>query len=200
MNERSTGTMTATNDRNQVPATSVTTWKIDQEASRVEFTARMRLMFVMKVTVLGRFSDVAGTLTLDELEPTNSHVTVTIGTASLDTKLAARDKHLHSADFFDVEHYPTMTFTSQRIEALDQAAGHYHITGILTIREVTREVSLDGWNVRPRTADDSKLMFNLTTVLDRRDWGLTWSRPIQQIADEVNLALTVRFVPVSSAV
>ena len=192
--------MTATNDRSQVPATSVTTWKIDQEVSRVEFSARMRLMFVTKVTVVGRFSDVAGTLTLDEHEPTNSHITITIGTTSLDTKMAARDKHLHSADFFDVEHYPTMTFTSTRFETLDQAAGHYRVTGTLTIREVTREVSLDGWNVPSRTADDSKLMFNLTTVLDRRNWGLTWSRPIQRIADEVNLALTVQFVPVSSAV
>ncbi len=192
--------MTATNDRSQVPATSVTTWEIDQEASHVEFNARIRIMFVMKVTVLGRFSDVAGTLTLDEREPANSHVTVTIGTASLDTKMAARDKHLYSADFFDVEHYPAMTFTSQRFEALDQAAGHYRIAGTLTIREVTREVSLDAWNVPPRTADDSKLTFNLTTVLDRRDWGLTWSRPIQQIADEINLALAIQFVPASSAV
>ena len=192
--------MTATNERSQVPATSVTTWKIDQEASRVEFTTRMRLMFVMKVTVLGRFSDVAGTLTVDEREPTNSRVAVTIGTASLDTQLAARDKHLHSADFFDVEHYPAMTFTSQRFEALDQAAGHYRVTGTLTIREVTREVSFDAWNVPLWTAGDSRLTFNLTTVLDRRDWGLTWSRPIQQIADEVNLALTIQFVPASSAV
>ena len=98
--------MTATNDSSQVPTTSKTTWKIDQEASSVGFTSRMRLMFVMKVTVLGRFTDVAGTLTMDEHEPTNSQATVTIGTASLDTKLAARDKHLRSADFFDVEHYP----------------------------------------------------------------------------------------------
>jgi polyisoprenoid-binding protein YceI len=179
---------------------SVTTWKIDQEVSRVEFTARMRMMFVMKVSVPGRFSDVAGTLTVDEREPTNSHITVTIGTASLDSKMAARDKHLYSADFFDVEHYPTMTFISRHIEALDQAAGHYRVTGTLTIREVSREVSLDAWNIPPRTADDSRLTFNLTTVLDRLDWGLTWSRPIQQIAEEVNLNLTIQFVPVSSAV
>jgi polyisoprenoid-binding protein YceI len=192
--------MTATNDSSQVPTTSITTWKIDPEASHVEFTSRMRLMFVTKVTVQGRFTDVAGSLTVDEREPINSHVTITIGTASLDTKMAARDKHLHSDDFFDVEHYPTMTFTSQRIEALDQAAGHYRITGLLTIREMTHEVRLDAWNVPPRTADDGRLTFNLTTVLDRRDWRLTWSRPIQQIADEVNLALTVQFIPVSSAV
>jgi polyisoprenoid-binding protein YceI len=193
--------MTATNDKSQVPATTVTAWKIDPQASRVEFTTRMRLMFIMKITVLGRFTDVAGTLTVDEREPANSHITVTIGTASLDTKMAARDKHLHSADFFDVEHYPTMTFTSQRIETLDQAAGHYRVTGTLTIREVTREVILDAWNVSPQTAGEKPgLTFNLTTMLDRRDFGLTWSRPQQKIADEVNLALTVQFIPVSSAV
>ena len=145
--------MTTTNDRNQVPAATVTTWEIDPKASRIEFTARMRLMFVMKVKVQGRFTDVSGTLTVDEREPANSQANVTNGAASLDTKLAARDKHLHSADFFDVEHYPTLTFTSRRIE-----------------------------------------------VLDRRDFGLTWSRPQQKIVDEINVALSIEFAPVSSAV
>jgi polyisoprenoid-binding protein YceI len=93
-----------------------------------------------------------------------------------------------------------MTFTSRRIEALAPATGHYRAAGMLTIREVSREVSLDAWNVPPRTAGDSRLTFNLTTVLDRREWGLNRSRPIQQIADEINLALTVQFVPASSAV
>lgn len=190
--------MTTTNDKSQVPAASLTTWTIDPEASRVEFTARMRLLFVMKVAVAGRFPDLAGTLTLDEREPTHSQATVTIGTAGLDTKIAARDTHLRAADFFDVEHYPTMTFTSQHIEALDQAAGHYRVTGMLTIREVTREVSLDAWNVPLRTVGDRRFTCNLTTVLNRRDWGLTWERSIQRIADEINVALSVQFVPVSS--
>jgi polyisoprenoid-binding protein YceI len=190
--------MSVTNDSSLVPTTSITTWKLDQEASRVEFTARMRLMFVTKVTVQGRFTGVTGTLTVDEHEPTNSRVTITIGTASLDTKNAARDKHLRSADFFDVERHPSMTFTSQRIEALDQAAGHYRITGTLTIREITHEVSLDAWNISSETASNGQLKFRLTAVLDRRDWGLTWSRPVQQIANEVNLALTAQFVPAPS--
>jgi polyisoprenoid-binding protein YceI len=100
---------------------------------------------------------------------------------------------MHSADFFDVEDHPTLTFTSRRIEALDRETGHYHVTGALTIRDVTRKVSLDTWNVSPQTVGEKpRLAFNLSTVLDRRDWGLTWSRPIQQIADEVNRALTVR--------
>jgi polyisoprenoid-binding protein YceI len=114
------------------------------------------------------------------------------------------DPHTHqqnsASDFFDVEHYPTMTFTSRRIEALDQGAGHYRVTGTLTIREVSREVSLDAWNVSPRSEGDGRLTVTLMAVLNRRDWGLTWSRPIQQIADQINLALTVQFVPVSSDV
>jgi polyisoprenoid-binding protein YceI len=193
--------MTTTNDMNQVPAATVTTWEIDPKASHIEFTARMRLMFVMNVKVQGRFTDVSGTLTVDERDPTNSQVNVTIGAASLDTKLAARDKHLHSADFFDVEHFPTLTFTSRRIEALDHETGHYRVTGALTIRDVTREVSLDAWNVSPQMAGEKpRLAFNLSTVLDRRDFGLTWSRPQQKIADEINVALSIEFAPVSSAV
>jgi polyisoprenoid-binding protein YceI len=192
--------MTTTNDSNQIPATNIKTWKIDPEASSVEFTSGMRLMFVSKVTVKGRFTDVTGTLTVDESEPTNSHAIITIGTASLDTKMAARDKHLYSADFFDVEHHPSMTFTSQHIEVLDQAIGHYRITGNLTIREVSHEVSLDATrNISSKTSNESQLIFHLTTVLDRRDWGITWSRPMQKIADQVNLELTVQFVPDSSA-
>jgi polyisoprenoid-binding protein YceI len=192
--------MATTNDSNQISATNITTWKIDQEATSVEFTSRMRLMFVSNVTVKGRFSDIAGTLSVDEHEPANSHVTITIGTASLDTKMAARDKHLYSADFFDVEHYPTMIFTSQRFEVLDQEAGHYRITGNLTIREVTHEVSLDAWKVSSPTEGDNRLKFHLTGVLDRREWGIIWSRPMQKIASDVNLALNVLFVQVSSAV
>jgi polyisoprenoid-binding protein YceI len=190
--------MSTTNDRNQVPAATVTTWEIDPQASRMEFTARQRLMFVMRMSVVGRFSEVSGTLSVDEREPTNSRVTVTIGTASLDTKQPARDKHLRSADFFDVERYPTMTFTSQRFEALDQSAGHYRATGTLTIREVSHEVSLDAWLVPPSLADEGLRTFTLTTVLDRRDWGLTWKSAMQNIADEVHLALTAQFVPISS--
>ena len=190
--------MTTTNDSNQIPATNITTWKIDPEASHVEFTSLMRLMFVTKVTVKGRFTDVTGTLTVDEREPADSHVTITIGTASLDTKMAARDKHLYSADFFDVEHHPSMTFTSQGIEILDQAEGHYRVTGNLTIREQTHEVSLDAVDISSKTSGDSRLTFHLTAVLDRRDWGITWSRPMQKIADQVNLELTVQFVPDSS--
>jgi polyisoprenoid-binding protein YceI len=189
------------NGGNQVPGASVKMWEIDPKASRVEFTAHMRLMFIMKVKVQGRFTDVSGTLTVDEHELTNSQVNVTLGAASLDTKMAARDKHLHSADFFEVEHYPTLTFISRRIEELDGETGHFRVTGALTIRDVTHEVSLDAWNGSPQAAGDTpSYAFTLTTVLNRREFGLTWSRPQQKIEDEINVTLSIQFVPASSTV
>jgi polyisoprenoid-binding protein YceI len=138
---------------------------------------------------------------VDEREPTNSQVNVTLGAASLDTKMAARDKHLHSADFFEVEHYPTLTFISSRIEELDRETGHYCVTGALTIRDVTREVSLDACNSSPQaTGDTRNYAFTLATMLNRREFGLIWSRPQQKIADEINVTLSIQFVPASSAV
>lgn len=189
--------MTPPNDKNPVSATKVTTWEIDPAASRVEFSVRMRLMFLANVTVKGRFTDVQGTLTGDESDPTNAQISVTIGAASLDTKMSARDKHLRSADFFEVENYPNLTFTSRRIEAIDQAQGRYRVVGLLTIRDVAREVSLDAWYT-PQEAGEQRHALNLTTLLNRRDFGLVWSRPQQKIADDVNITLHIELTPASS--
>jgi polyisoprenoid-binding protein YceI len=178
---------------------STKTWNIDPAASRIEFHAHMRLMFVANVTVVGHFTQFEGTVTGAESDPANAHVNVTISASSLDTKAGARDKHLRSADFFDVEHFPQLTFTSRHIEALDPTHRHYRVDGLLTIRDVTREVSMDAWAVS-QTPGEQRHMVNLTTEVDRRDFGLTWSRPIQQIADEVNVALAIEFVPASSTV
>lgn len=189
--------MTTPNDKPPVPATKVTTWEIDSKASQVEFSARMRLMFLANITVKGRFADVRGTLTGDESDPTSGQISVTIGAASLDTKMAARDKHLRSADFFEVENYPNLTFTSRRIEALDRAQGHYRVTGLLTIRDVAREVSLDARYIS-QEANKQRHTFNLTTMLNRRDFSLVWSRPQQKIVDDVHITLHIELTPASS--
>ena len=191
--------MTTPTDKNQAPATKVTTWEIDPAASRVEFSARMRLMFLANITVKGRFADVRGTLTGDASDPTTGQVSVTIGAASLDTKMPARDKHLRSADFFEIDNYPNLTFTSRRIEALDQAQGHYRVSGLLTIRDVAREVSLDAWYA-PQEAGKERHTFNLSAVFNRRDFGLVWSRPQQKIADDVTITLHIELTPTASPV
>ncbi len=191
--------MTTPADKNPAAPTTNTTWDIDPAASRVEFGTRMRLMFLAKITVVGRFTEVHGTLTGTgaESDPSNTQVSVTIGAASLDTKQPARDKHLRSADFFDIEHYPQLTFTSRGIEALDPAHGQYRVTGLLTIRDVAREVSLEAWYT-PQPGVEQRHTVNLTTVLDRRDFGLVWSRPTQKIADDVKITLHIELVPAAS--
>jgi polyisoprenoid-binding protein YceI len=120
-----------------------------------------------------------------------------IGAASLDTKNQARDKHLRSADFFDVDHYPQVAFTSQRIEALDPLQGRYCVTGLLTIRDVAREVSLDAWYT-PQPGAEQRPAVSLTTVLDCHDFALLWSSPLQKTADPVEIALLIELVPAAS--
>jgi polyisoprenoid-binding protein YceI len=174
------------------------TWTIDSATSQMQFHARMRLMFVSKITVVGQFSEFQGSVTGSESDPANVQANVTINAASLDTKSAPRDKHLRSADFFDVDHYPQLTFSSRRIEALDAQGGHYRVSGLLTIRDVAREVSLDARTV-PQAQGERRRALDLETTVDRRDFGLVWSSAMQRIADDVRLTLHVELVPVDSA-
>jgi polyisoprenoid-binding protein YceI len=167
--------MTTAENQNQDSAAA--TWEIDPNTSHCEFTADMHLFFVANMKIKGRFSDVQGTFIGDDHQPTNAKVQATIGSASLDTRSEARDKHLRSADFFDVLRYPHLTFTSERIEALDPAQGHYRLTGLLTIRDVTCEVGLDAWQVPETTAAGKpRYVFNLTTMLNRRAY-VAWLFP-----------------------
>ena len=191
--------MTIPADKNlAAPATS-TTWEIDPTASRLEFSSRMRLMFLTNVTVPGRFTEVHGTLTGTgaDSDLSNAQVSVMIGAASVDTKQQARDKHLRSTDFFDVEHFPQLTFTSRRIEELDPVHGQYRVTGLLTIRDVAHEVRLDA-QYMPQPGAEQRRTVDLTTELDRRDFGLLWSRPMQKIADDVTIRLHIELVPATS--
>src|SRR5258708_40223574 len=89
-----------------------TTWKLDPAHTDVQFSSR----HMMVTTVRGRFTHVDGTIVLDEADPTRSSVEVDIVASSLDSHQEQRDAHLKSADFLDVEHYPTITFRSTRIE------------------------------------------------------------------------------------
>src|SRR5215210_1615677 len=93
------------------PAATRSTWAIDPVHSHVEFAIR----HLMITTVRGRFTDVQGTVVIDEADPAKGSVEVTIGAASIDTREAQRDAHLRSADFFDTEKFPTITFRSTAI-------------------------------------------------------------------------------------
>ena len=182
-----TSTTTTTN-------TATTTWQIDPVHSEVEFSVR----HLMISTVKGRFTDVQGTLQYNEADPTGSNVEVRIATASVDTRADQRDTHLRSADFFDAEHYPFMTFKSTRVERTGEGRGK--LTGDLTIRGVTRPVTLDvkreGRGKDPWGGE--RLGFSATTVLNREAFGLTWNQALETggvvVGEEVKVSIEVEWV------
>jgi polyisoprenoid-binding protein YceI len=157
-----------THEDQVVPVAGV--YDIDGAHTSVEFVGR----HLMITKVRGRFSDVRGRITIAE-EPEQSHVEVEIGAASLSTGNDDRDAHLRSGDFFDVEHYPTITFTSTAVTALPDHT--WQVTGDLTVRDTTRPVTLqvdfDGADISP--LGDERVGFSAATEVDREDFGLTWN-------------------------
>jgi polyisoprenoid-binding protein YceI len=173
------------------------TWQIDPAHTSVEFAVK-HMMFT---TVRGRFKDVKGTIEADEQNPDRSTVNVEIAAASIDTGSADRDSHLRSADFLDVEKYPTITFRSKRIEGAQKKEGdQFRVTGDLTIRETTMEVTLDC--VYEGTGKDpwggTRAGSRATGKIDRREWGLKWNQALETggvlVANEVRIEIEVQAV------
>lgn len=174
-------------------ASGITTWTIDPAHSNVEFAVR----HLMIATVKGRFADVAGTLVLDEADPLRSRVEVRIQAASIDTRTEQRDQHLRSADFFDVERFPEITFTSTRVERAEEG---YLVTGRLAMHGVTREVALAAAE-QGRTRDpwgSDRVAFSATAKVNREDFGLRWNQPLEAggvvVGEEIRIALDVELV------
>jgi len=182
----STATTTAT--------PTLTTWKIDPAHSHLEFAVR----HLMISTVKGRFGVVEGTVRTDEANPGKADVSVTIEAASIDTREAQRDAHLRSADFFDVETFPTLTFTGGRIT--ERSDDRFTLTGDLTIHGVTREVALDV-TAEGRGKDPwggERAGFSAHTRIKRSDFGLTWNQLLEAggfaVGDEVKITLDVELI------
>ena len=168
-----------------------TIWQIDPAHSLVEFAVK-HLMFA---TVKGRFGGVHGTIVDDAADPSRSSVEVEIDAASIDTRDEKRDAHLRSADFLDVESYPTITFTSSRVEHAGQ--GRLRVIGDLTIHGTTREVVLDttinGRGTNPFGLEVAG--FTAETTINRRDFGLNWNVALEAggvlVGDTVKILLEV---------
>lgn len=176
-------------------ASDVSTWQIDPSHSEIGFEVK-HMMFA---TVRGRFRVVDGTLALGQgTDVVRSRVTVVIESASIDTGHAQRDEHLRSPDFFDVERYPTLTFESRSVRRGD--GGKLTVAGDLTIRGVTRPVSLDvtesGRGVDPW--GNERVGFTATTTIDRRDFGLTWNQALEAggilVGNEVRIRIEIEAV------
>jgi len=177
--------------------TGVSTWQIDPNHSLVEFSAK----HMMITTVKGRFGKVSGTITVDERNPDRSRVEAEIEASSIDTRTDQRDHHLRSADFLDVENYPTITFRSRRVEGTSKQPGdEFRISGDLTIRGTTREVTLDA--VYEGTGKDpwggERVSFSANTKIDRRNFGLTWNQALEAggilVGNEIKISIEVQAV------
>jgi polyisoprenoid-binding protein YceI len=154
--------------------TTPTTWTLDPTHSTVEFSAK-HMMFT---TVKGRFTDVEGTVIVDGDSPVTAVVDVTMKAASIDTRTEQRDQHLRSADFLDVETHTTITFKSTKVEGTKE---HFKLIGDLTIRGVTRPITLDatyeGAGKDPWGGE--RIGFSADAKLDRREFGLIWNQALE---------------------
>ena len=119
------------------PRTNVSTWNIDP----IHTVAEFKVKHMMITNVKGQFTGLTGVLTLDESDITNSRVEATINVATINTREADRDTHLKSADFFDAEKHPTLTFRSTSVQR--KGDDELAVTGDLTIHGVTRQVVLN---------------------------------------------------------
>jgi polyisoprenoid-binding protein YceI len=170
-------------------AESVQRYDIDGNHSYVGFVVR----HLAVANVRGRFTRFSGQVTLDENDVRNSSVNVTIDAGSIDTNNERRDNHLRSADFFDVETFPSITFVSSGVEP---TAEGFVMTGTLTIRDVSRQVGIPFELVGPVTADSGRRRLGAegTLRLNRFDFGLQWNRiqeAVQVVGDEVRIELNI---------
>lgn len=152
-----------------------TKWDFDLSHSNIGFSVR----HLMISKVHGRFTQWGGTLEIDDQDISRSRLEVTIQAASIDTKDEKRDAHLKSADFFEVEKYPTITFRSTKVEK--KSDEELAVTGDLTIRGVTQPVTLtveyqgevkDPWGATKRG-------YTAKTTINRKDFGLHWNAALE---------------------
>lgn len=163
-------------------------WDIDPSHSRLGFSTR----HAMVSRVRGAFNDVSGSADIaDDLA--DSKAEVIIQTASVDTRTKGRDEHLRSADFFDVETYPEIRFVSSAIDEVDE--GSYIVTGELTIRDMTKTVSIPLELIGVESDPDGNVRAGLegSRRIDRKDWGVTWNATLDSGGVLVSDKITLEF-------
>lgn len=179
---------------------ATSTWELDGNHS----TAGFSVTHMMVNTVRGAFGKSTGTIVLDEDDVTKSKIDATIDASTVDTRVADRDKHLKSEDFFFVEKYPAITFKSTSIEK--GAEGKLRVTGDLTIRGVTKPVVLDvtgpsaaiknPWGQPVRTVA-------ATGSISRKEFGLNWNKALEAggvlVSDAVAIEINAELVPKAPA-
>lgn len=170
------------------PATTGT-YNIDPSHSRIGFVAR----HAMVTKVRGSFNEFEGAGYFDAENPAASRLSVTIQAASIDTRNADRDGHLRSGDFFDMENYPTISFTSTSVEPAGDS--NFRVTGDLTIKGVTKSVAVD-FELTGTAQDpwgNTRLGLEGSTVINRKDWGVNWNAALETGGVLVSEKVTLEF-------
>ncbi|MCU0251072.1 MAG: YceI family protein [Vicinamibacterales bacterium] len=176
------------------------TWTIDSSHSAAQFAVR----HMMVTTVRGDMGKISGTVTFDPSKPAAGSIEATVDVTAINTREAGRDKHLKSADFFDVEKFPAITFKSKRIDPV--AAGGFKVTGDLTMRGVTKEAVLNVEPLQPTIKDqrgNPRTGTTATTKLNRQDFGVNWSRTLDGggvvVSDEVSVTIDIQLIGAAPA-
>src|SRR5574338_417782 len=178
--------------------TKTSTWQLDPAHSSVDFSVKHMMM----TTVRGHFRTLEATLRGDRDHPDQAGVDATIDVASIDTGVADRDAHLRSADFFDAERFPRISFRSRRIEGEPpkREGDRFRVVGDLTIHDSTLELVLD-CEYQGRGTDPwgkTRAGFSFRTEIDRREWGLRWNQVLETggvlVANKVRIEGEVQFV------
>ena len=167
------------------------TYQVDPVHSQVEFSVNHLVVF----KVSGSFNDYQGVIEADSASKVLTSAQADIKVASIDTREVKRDSHLLSADFFDAENHPLMTFTSKRVEG---SGDDITVVGDLTIRGTTKEVALKG-SFRGENTDpwgNVRAGFSASTVINRHDFGLSWNKALETggfvVGDEVTISLEIQ--------
>jgi polyisoprenoid-binding protein YceI len=184
-----------------LPASAATsTWQIDPQHTAAQFSVKHLAIS----TVRGGFSKVSGTVVFDDKDLSKSTVDVTIDTTTVDTREPNRDKDLKSDHFFDVEHYPTMTFKSKKVEQV--SPGKLKVTGDLTIHGVTKEVVLDVDGPTAPVKDpwgNQRVAVNATTKINRQDFGVKWNATMDNggvvVGDDVSINIDAEMIQKNAA-
>jgi polyisoprenoid-binding protein YceI len=171
---------------------TLTKWALDTAHSSVDFSVK----HMMIAKVKGSFKEFSATIEADPQDLTSATIQFTVDLNSVDTRSADRDNHLRSADFFDVEKFPTLTFSSTKIEKTDE--DEYNVTGDLSLHGVTRQetfkVTYEGSGKDPW--GNTKVGFNAEGKLNRSDYGLTWNAALETggvlVGDQIKVSLEIQ--------
>jgi len=165
-------------------------YTLDVAHTRLGFSAR----HAMVTTVRGAFKDFEGTAHVDTANPANSKVELTIKTDSIDTGVADRDAHLRSADFFEIEQHPEITFSSTDVS---RDGDEWTITGDLTVKGITKPITVEFESTGSARDPFGNLRigFEGQTTLSRKDWGLTWNAALETggflVSDKIKLEFDI---------